>query len=72
MIMDTTASWLENMINAGGSVILIDSTAEVPGAVVVETEGLADALVAAVDLPHIWEHEPGRRHYSRGDVHDHY
>jgi hypothetical protein len=48
MIMDATATWLDNMITAGGSAIMIDSTVEVPGAVVVETEGLADALVAAV------------------------
>jgi hypothetical protein len=48
MIMDATATWLDNMITAGGSVIMIDSTVEVRGAVVVETEGLGDALVAAV------------------------
>ncbi len=36
------------MITTGGSVIMIDSTVEVHRAVVVETEGLADALVATV------------------------
>jgi hypothetical protein len=48
MILNATATWLNKVITSGGSVIMIDSTAEVPGAVVVETEGLADALVAAV------------------------
>jgi alpha-L-rhamnosidase len=48
MIMDTTATWLGNMIAAGGSVIMIDSYADVPGAVVVEADGLAQALAAAV------------------------
>jgi alpha-L-rhamnosidase len=47
MILDTTAIWMDKMIAAGGSVIKIDSTVEVPGAVSVETDGLADALAAA-------------------------
>ena len=48
MIMDATARWLDNMITSGGSVIMIGSTIEVPSGVVVETAGLADALVTAV------------------------
>jgi len=48
MIVNTTAAWLNRVIAAGGSVILINSTVEVPGAVVVETERLGDALIAAV------------------------
>jgi hypothetical protein len=48
MILDATATWLHNVITAGGSVIMIDSAAEVPGARVVETERLGDALIAAV------------------------
>jgi alpha-L-rhamnosidase len=47
MILDTTAIWMDKMIAAGGSAIKIDSTVEVPGAVSVKTEGLADALAAA-------------------------
>ena len=48
MIMDGTATWLAKVTGAGGSVIMIDSTVHVPGAVVVEVEALADALTAAV------------------------
>ena len=33
MILDTTAIWMDKVIAAGGSVIKIDSTVEVPGAV---------------------------------------
>ena len=49
MILDATAAWLEKVTAAGGSVIMIDSTVQVPGGVVVALEALADALVAAVD-----------------------
>ena len=49
MILDATASWLEKVTAAGGSVIMIDSTVQVPGGVVVAIEGLSDALTAAVD-----------------------
>ncbi|HET8915713.1 MAG TPA: glycosyl hydrolase, partial [Propionibacteriaceae bacterium] len=49
MILDATATWLDNVSAAGGSVILIDSTGLVPGGVVVAVEGLSDALLAAVD-----------------------
>ena len=49
MILDGTATWLAKVTAAGGSVILIDSTVHVPGAVVVGVEALADALTAAVD-----------------------
>jgi hypothetical protein len=48
MILDPTATWLDEVITAGGLVIVIDSTAEVPGALVVETEGLRDALIGRV------------------------
>ena len=47
MILDPTAIWLDEVITAGGLVIVIDSTADVPGALVVGTEGLGDALIAA-------------------------
>ena len=47
MILDTTAIWLDKVIAAGGSVIKIDSTVGVPGAVSVETAALSDALAAA-------------------------
>jgi alpha-L-rhamnosidase len=49
MISDATAAWLEKVTAAGGSVIMIDSTVQVPGGVVVALEALADALAAAVD-----------------------
>jgi hypothetical protein len=48
MITDATAAWLEKVIAASGSVIMIESTVTVPGAVAVSTEELSDALVAAV------------------------
>jgi hypothetical protein len=48
MITDATAAWLGRVIAAGGSVIMIDSTATVPGAVAVNADGLGDALVTAV------------------------
>ena len=47
MILDTTAIWLDKVIAAGGSVIKIDSTVGVPGAVSVETAALSDALATA-------------------------
>jgi hypothetical protein len=31
MILNATATWLNKVITSGGSVIMIDSTAEVPG-----------------------------------------
>jgi hypothetical protein len=49
MIVDATAAWLEKVIAAVGSVIMIDSTIQVPGGVVVALETLADTLAAAVD-----------------------
>jgi hypothetical protein len=49
MILDATAAWLEKVTAAGGSVIMIDSTVQVPGGVVVAVEALADALAVAVD-----------------------
>jgi hypothetical protein len=48
MILDETATWLQKVIAAGGSVIMIDSTVRVPGAVTVPIDGLADALAAVV------------------------
>jgi hypothetical protein len=48
MITDATGTWLEKVIAANGSVIMIDSTVTVPKAVAVSTEKLSDALVAAV------------------------
>jgi alpha-L-rhamnosidase len=49
MILDATAAWLEKVTAAGGSVIMIDSTVQVAGGVVVALEALVDALAAAVD-----------------------
>ena len=49
MILDATATWLEKVTAAGGSVIMIDSTVQVPGGIVVALEVLADTLAAAVD-----------------------
>jgi alpha-L-rhamnosidase len=49
MILDATATWLEKVAAAGGSVILMDSTAQLPDAVTVAADGLADALSTAVD-----------------------
>ena len=49
MILDATAAWLQTVTAAGGSVIMIDSTVQVPGCAVVALEGLSDALTAAVD-----------------------
>jgi alpha-L-rhamnosidase len=49
MILDATATWLAKVTAAGGSVILIDSTAQLPDAITVAAGGLADALAAVVD-----------------------
>jgi alpha-L-rhamnosidase len=49
MILGATATWLGKVAAAGGSVIMIDSTVDVPGAVTVAVAGLADALAAAID-----------------------
>jgi hypothetical protein len=49
MILDATTAWLEKVTAAGGSVIMIDSTVQVPGGLVVALDALADALAAAVD-----------------------
>jgi len=48
MIMEATATWLQKLMTAGGSVIMIDSTVQVPGASTVAAEELADAPVTAV------------------------
>ncbi len=49
MILDATAQWLGKVAAAGGSVVMINSTAQVPGAVTAVATDLADALTAAVD-----------------------
>jgi hypothetical protein len=33
MIMEATTNWLSEVIRAGGSVIMIDSTVQMPGAI---------------------------------------
>ena len=48
MIMEATTGWLSDVITAGGSVILIDSTVHVPGAITVAAGDLTEALAAAV------------------------
>lgn len=48
MIMEVTANWLSEVISAGGSVIMIDTTVQIPGAITVAAARLADALSAAV------------------------
>ncbi|HJY43772.1 MAG TPA: glycosyl hydrolase, partial [Propionibacteriaceae bacterium] len=49
MIVDATATWLTKVPAAGGSVIMINSTVQVPGAVTAVGPDLADELAAAVD-----------------------
>ena len=46
---ERTASWLQAVQEAGGTVILVESEVEVAGAVVAATGELADALTAAVE-----------------------
>ncbi|MFL6044330.1 MAG: glycosyl hydrolase [Propionibacteriaceae bacterium] len=48
MIMDATASWLDRVVTAGGSVIMIDSTVQMAGAITVAANELAEALGKAV------------------------
>jgi alpha-L-rhamnosidase len=48
MITDAIAAWLDKVIAAGRSVIMIDSAVTVPGAIAIHADGLGDALVAAV------------------------
>jgi hypothetical protein len=48
-IPDATAVWLDQVMAAGGSVITVDSSVQVPGAVAVTAHTLAGALTAAVD-----------------------
>ncbi len=48
-IPDGTATWLDQVMAAGGSVIMVDSSAQVPGAAAVPADALAGALTAAVD-----------------------
>ena len=48
-IPDATAGWLDRLIAAGGSVITVDSSAPVPGAVAVPADALAVALTRAVE-----------------------
>jgi hypothetical protein len=49
MILDATATWLAKVTAAGGSVILINSTVQVPGAVRAVASNLADTLAVAID-----------------------
>jgi hypothetical protein len=49
MIPDATATWLNQVLAMDGSVITVDSSVPVPGAVAVTADGLAGALAAAVD-----------------------
>lgn len=49
MLGQRTATWLQAVREAGGTVILVDSEVEVPGAVVVAPDELADALPTAAD-----------------------
>ena len=49
MILDPTATWLAKVTAAGGSVILINSTAQVAGAVTALAPDLTDTLTACVD-----------------------
>ena len=48
-VPDPTATWLQEVVVAGGSVITVDSSVHVPGADPVTVDGMAGALSAAVD-----------------------
>ena len=48
-IPDATATWLEQVMAVGGSVITVDSSVQVPGAVAVTADALGGALAAAID-----------------------
>ncbi|HEU4348629.1 MAG TPA: glycosyl hydrolase, partial [Actinoplanes sp.] len=48
-VPDASATWLREVTAAGGSVIMIDSSVPVPGAVSATAGALVDALAAAVD-----------------------
>jgi hypothetical protein len=71
MIMDATATWLGKVTAAGGSVIMINSTVHIPGAIAATAEGLADALAATV-VPDLEISPPtpdiGFVHRRRGDA----
>src|SRR5215211_7614202 len=43
-----TAAWLDGVRSSGGTVMAVESTCQLPGAVEVTVDGLADALLAAV------------------------
>jgi alpha-L-rhamnosidase len=47
-IPQETTVWLDRVRASGGTVLAVDSTVHLPGALEVEAEGLADALAAAV------------------------
>jgi alpha-L-rhamnosidase len=73
MILDEIATWLGKVTAAGGSVIMIDSTVDVPGGVVVAVEELADALAAAIDpdleiAPSTADIGFVHRHYEDADI----
>jgi hypothetical protein len=47
-IPKATAAWLDGVRSSGGTVMAVESTCQLPGAVEVAADGLADALRAAV------------------------
>jgi alpha-L-rhamnosidase len=47
-VQEATSGWLNRVSASGGAVLAVDSTVRVPGVAEVTSEGLADALVAAV------------------------
>ena len=47
-VPSATLGWLEACIAAGSTVVLVDSTAEVAGAITTDAEGLADTLMSQV------------------------
>jgi hypothetical protein len=47
-LLDSTRDWFGEVAGIGGSLITVDSTVQLPGAVAVTAERLADVLVAAV------------------------
>jgi hypothetical protein len=45
-LLDSTLTWFDKVVAAGRSLIMVDSTAELPAARTVRPDGLADALLA--------------------------
>jgi alpha-L-rhamnosidase len=48
MLLDLTRNWLDEVAGTGGSLITVDSSVELPAAVAVTADRLADVLLAAV------------------------